>query len=68
MIMQVPEVKFCGRRCRGKKETHLEKMKADVKIFDFNIILSEIFISEWDLSLRRPDPIRKDETEAKSFL
>ena len=34
------------------KETLLEKMKANGTLFEFNFILSEIFISEWTLSLR----------------
>ena len=33
------------------KETLLEEMKANSTLFEFNIILSEIFISEWTLSL-----------------
>ena len=34
------------------KETLLEKMKPNGTIFELNFILSQIFISEWTLSLR----------------
>ena len=34
-----------------EKERLLEKMKAKGTIFELNLILSEIFISEWTLSL-----------------
>ena len=33
------------------EETLLEKTKANGKIFELNFILSQIFISEWTLSL-----------------
>ena len=35
------------------KETLVEKMKVNGTIFELNIILSQIFISEWTLSLTR---------------
>ena len=34
------------------KETLLEKIKANGTIFELSFILSQIFISEWTLSLR----------------
>ena len=35
-----------------EKETILEKLKANGPVFELNFILSQIFISEWALSLR----------------
>ena len=37
----------------GGKETLLKKMKANGTMFKYDFILSEIFISEWTLSLSK---------------
>ena len=58
--MQVPEsdIAGLGRDILGLElmsegmETLLEKKKANGKMFGSNLIWSEIFISEWTLSLR----------------
>ena len=50
-----PRSDILGLKLMSKgKETLLEKMKANGTIFELNFILSQIFISEWTLSLRCP--------------
>ena len=40
------------------KETLLENMKTNGTLFEFNFILSEIFVSEWTLSNKNLLPIQ----------
>ena len=49
------------------KETLLEKMKANGKLFEFNFYLSEIFISECTLSWRVFMSSKKSSTEMLQF-
>ena len=52
VILQVPGGDIVWPELLSEeKETLLEKKKANVTIFVSNYILSEIFISEWTLSL-----------------
>ena len=59
MIMQIPGSDNAGHGSyilglelmSGGKETLLEKIKANSTIFDLNLILSQILISEGALSL-----------------